>query len=919
MLKFIDIALQTFEAFASIVAEGQFHALSGPWNYIRARLLVCRIWLGRNTNICHVWKARLQHFNITPATFTWQHYNQQWIAYVRLTMSHSAIYIGMCEYMVARNHTRDRKYKQVKHKKLAHAEPAIHWWVQHNNYWKYTSIPLLSHPTKAQAFATEAQYTHLWQAQLNNPYISQHFKAKTWTPAKHITRTTYIHKPSTKLWRRYRHKTSQPSSTKLFATPGNSIQHQAWTILFHLASTSFRRYQTSRLLRSNRYSSHDIYALHRMAMQTQEPDRTLIISQIRKVMHFKQLHVPCQPSSLRIPILCHPQSTTATNQWLSNFLTQHRNLALPFHIPPRRILPTNNKTIAHILHNWRQLMFRLANGYQPQCQCSQILALHPDTPTHDDHIVAPGHLLPDTWSDLLAAHADSTFYPSQTAYRHLTTQTLLKWLHKHHVTVSEQTVTQSWNHFLSQQWPIHLQHISPDHITWQKLQFTKQQTEGLVIHCADHKAKNLTLYCEVFYYQSIQRTMSNHSIFCPVDINMQQALALTHSALDDPAVCIYKSWAIDLKAALPFIYFFLKESKLYRKARPVISFAQAPLRPLYKVLHYILTLMVATTYHHAFHSGTMPTMMQALHRFLHKRRQKAAKLIMDNTDLSGFFTSVPHDRIIASVQHLMLLFYPIHASSRDTWTSLQLSTACEHQSDKVQRVMKGKFRKAAKIVRTIGFSHIPQLVQTILTNTYFLFLQRPWKQVQGACIGMPCAGILCDIVAAFEEFLWAVTYNMLQDQRHLHGHAHDLFVMRYVDNRLNLIDQMIQGHSGVKALRCLDFYKDPIILEHTDNNKLLGFQLHIDNQNFQHEMRFILPDEPWQIRSAHTATTMKLLLSSFTSRIWIIKRGTFPACNRFAMYSRLMQLYIAKGYSASQLSAIVNKVERNCISTSPAA
>ena len=128
--------------------------------------------------------------------------------------------------------------------------------------------------------------------------------------------------------------------------------------------------------------------------------------------------------------------------------------------------------------------------------------------------------------------------------------------------------------------------------------------------------------------------------------------------------------------------------------------------------------------------------------------------------------------------------------------------------------MKGKFRKAAKIVRTIGFSHIPQLVQIILTNTYFLFLQRPWKQVQGACIGMPCAGILCDIVAAFEEFLWAVTYNMLQDQRHLHGHAHDLFVMRYVDNRLNLIDQMIQGHSGVKALRCLDFYKDPIILEH---------------------------------------------------------------------------------------------------------
>ena len=174
---------------------------------------------------------------------------------------------------------------------------------------------------------------------------------------------------------------------------------------------------------------------------------------------------------------------------------------------------------------------------------------------------------------------------------------------------------------------------------------------------------------------------------------------------------------------------------------------------------------------------------------------------------------------------------------------------------------------------------------------------------------MPCAGVLCDIVAAFEEFLWATTFHMLQDNRHLHGGNHDLFVMRYVDNRLNLIDSIIEGHSGIKALRCLDFYKHPIMLEDTENDKLLGFHLHIDNDNYQHEMRFILPDETWQIRSAYTATNPKLLLSSFTSRIWIIKRGTFPARNRFAMYSRLMQLYIGKGYHAVQLCNIIRKVE----------
>ena len=284
---------------------------------------------------------------------------------------------------------------------------------------------------------------------------------------------------------------------------------------------------------------------------------------------------------------------------------------------------------------------------------------------------------------------------------------------------------------------------------------------------------------------------------------------------------------------------------------------------------------------------------------------------MDNTDLSGFFTSVPHQRIIASVQHLMVLFYPHHASNADTWQTLQLTTAYDQQSDTVQRVFKGKYRKAAKVVRTIFFHHIPQLIQVTLKHTLFLHLQQPYHQVQGACIGMPCAGILCDIVAAFEEYLWSVTYGMIQTQDQLLGRCAELFIMRYVDNRLNLIDQALMRHDGIHALRCLDFYKSPIVLEPTDNNKLLGFQLHIDNLHQRHEMRFILPDEPWQIRSAYTASNSQLLLSSFTSRIWIIKRGTFPPCNRFAMYARLTQLYIAKGFQPKELTRIIHRIEGN--------
>ena len=104
-------------------------------------------------------------------------------------------------------------------------------------------------------------------------------------------------------------------------------------------------------------------------------------------------------------------------------------------------------------------------------------------------------------------------------------------------------------------------------------------------------------------------------------------------------------------------------------------------------------------------------------------------------------------------------------------------------------------------------------------------------------------------------------------------------------------------------------HKEPTVLENANNNKLLGFTLLVDNKQHQHVLRYILPDEPWQVRSAFSATSTRFQLSSFTTRSWIIKRGTFPACNRFAMYSRLLQLYIAKGYDPTQLTRIVNRVE----------
>ena len=98
---------------------------------------------------------------------------------------------------------------------------------------------------------------------------------------------------------------------------------------------------------------------------------------------------------------------------------------------------------------------------------------------------------------------------------------------------------------------------------------------------------------------------------------------------------------------------------------------------------------------------------------------------------------------------------------------------------------------------------------------------------------MPCAGILCDIVAAFQEYLWAATYDMLRTRDHLTGANASIFVMRYVDNRLNLIDHMLNLHPAAIRLQSLHFYRPPVILEPVTDDKLLGFTLTIDNQQQQ--------------------------------------------------------------------------------------
>ena len=86
----------------------------------------------------------LQRLGISPKTYTFAHHNADSIVYMRFTLDRQFSkfrYIGCSQHNLQhREACRNRKHKQVKEHKIAHAELAIRWWAKNNNYHRFVPI-----------------------------------------------------------------------------------------------------------------------------------------------------------------------------------------------------------------------------------------------------------------------------------------------------------------------------------------------------------------------------------------------------------------------------------------------------------------------------------------------------------------------------------------------------------------------------------------------------------------------------------------------------------------------------------------------------------------------------------------------------------------------------------------------------------
>jgi len=94
-----------------------------------------------------------------------------------------------------------------------------------------------------------------------------------------------------------------------------------------------------------------------------------------------------------------------------------------------------------------------------------------------------------------------------------------------------------------------------------------------------------------------------------------------------------------------------KPKHKYEKARPVISFKGTPYHKLLRVLGRLLQ-DVAEAISQKRPTFDAPSVQHAMAR-IHKHSETAGSLTYSQQDLVGFFTSVPQQRLINDVEHLL--------------------------------------------------------------------------------------------------------------------------------------------------------------------------------------------------------------------------------------------------------------------------
>ena len=289
---------------------------------------------------------------------------------------HGHFYVGSTAIGIPhREHNRRAKLKQIQNNIPVSAELSLRYWHSHDNIHHYTTIQLSSHDNYDQAWIREHHFISNWMPSLNWPFISQHLKLKAqgWQFTKHRARFYSRLATHKRLFRRLRRRQQTIGEPHLFT----STKHHALTLLRNLQKLLLKR--PSNYAVAPIQTDLEVYAIHRMASNLEEPGRSRALHIINKALQYRNLTLPKPNIPLTVPFLAHSDFTKHCQQWLQTTIQQHKHLAIPLHLPTHRLREAAHKTLRAQLHNhraWEDTLHTPPDPCDLPCACPHLRAIH---------------------------------------------------------------------------------------------------------------------------------------------------------------------------------------------------------------------------------------------------------------------------------------------------------------------------------------------------------------------------------------------------------------------------------------------------------------------------------------------------------------------------------------------------------------
>ena len=143
-------------------------------------------------------------------------------------------------------------------------------------------------------------------------------------------------------------------------------------------------------------------------------------------------------------------------------------------------------------------------------------------------------------------------------------------------------------------------------------------------------------------------------------------------------------------------------------------------------------------------------------------------------------------------------------------------------------------------------SDLESIVSVSFKAGAFTTLGLMFRQHRGTCVGNQISPVLSSLPVIQRESCWQREWTQfLTSSRFFDTQHAELFICRYVDNRLLLADASILEHQCLQDFCNLSFYGGTIQLEEVTNHHFLGFRLDVANRT----VTYMQPDKVWCIRN----------------------------------------------------------------------